>query len=130
MFNEDGGSCTIITKCSEEDAEFKDLEQLYWSQNKLKIGKLRSFRKLQNKEILDNLLNFINVKFNNEQKKEILGTYVYTPDNLIKVILILLRIRVKITVIMKRETGCGKTTLSELLKSCSFHYRQRIFMAS
>ena len=114
VFNEDGGSCTIITTCSEEDAEFKDLEQLYWSQNKLKIGKLRSFRKLQNKEILDNLLNFINVKFNNEQKKEILGNYVYTPDNFIKVILILLRIRVKIPVIMMGETGCGKTTLIEM----------------
>ena len=114
VFNEDGGSCTIITTCEEKDIEFKNLEKLYNSQN-ASVEKLRSFRKLNKDQILDNLLRFINVSgLNEEQKKSILGTYVYTPDNFIKVVLILLRLRVKIPVIMMGETGCGKTTLIEM----------------
>ena len=111
VFNEDGGSCTIITTCKESDIEFKNLEKLYNSQN-ISVERLRSFRKLNKDEILEYLLRFINVKLNDKQK--ILGTYVYTPDNFIKVVLIHLRLRVKIPVIMMGETGCGKTTLIEM----------------
>ena len=49
--------------------------------------------------------------FTEEKIKDILGSYVYTPDNFIKVVLILMRIRVNIPVIMMGETGCGKTAL-------------------
>jgi len=113
VFNEDGDSCTIITTCPENDSEFKTLQKLYNIQNKRET--LRSFRDLGNEEILNNLLNFLNVSgFDDKQKKKILGTYVYTPDNFIKVVLILLRIRVKIPVILMGETGCGKTTLIEM----------------
>ena len=113
VFNEDGDSCTIITTCPENDSEFKTLQKLYNTQNKRET--LRSFRSLGNEEILNNLLNFLNVSgFDDKQKKKILGTYVYTPDNFIKVVLILLRIRVKIPVILMGETGCGKTTLIEM----------------
>ena len=115
VFNEDEASCTIITTCSEKDIEFKDLENLYNSQNTQNTKKLRSFRNLENNEILDNLLSFLNVSgFNESQKQKILGSYVYTPDNFIKVVLILMRIRVKIPIIMMGETGCGKTTLIEM----------------
>ena len=33
VFNEDGGSCTIITTCEENNIEFKNLEKLHNSQN-------------------------------------------------------------------------------------------------
>ena len=133
VFNEDGNSCTIITTCSEKDPEFKDLQNLYRSQNlelladkihrkntkepkeKKEYQKLRTFRELSRNEILDNLLNFLNVSgFTEEQRNEILGTYVYTPDNFIKVVLILMRVRVGVPVILMGETGCGKTTLIEM----------------
>ena len=55
------------------------------------------------------LLRFLNINsLTNEQKKAILGTYVYTPDNFIKVVLILLRRRDKIHIIMMGETGCER----------------------
>ena len=133
VFNEDEDSCTIITTCSENEDEFKDLEKLYYSQsidyhrikNNLKIEnmikkipkdkKLKNFRELKGNEILDNLLSFLNVSgLDEKKKKEILNSYVYTPDNFIKVVLILMRLRIKIPVIMMGETGCGKTTLIEM----------------
>ena len=43
--------------------------------------------------------------------EEISGNYVFTADNFVKMILILLRIRSNIPVIMMGETGCGKTSL-------------------
>ena len=43
--------------------------------------------------------------------KEIAGSYVFTADNFVKMVLILLRIRANIPVIMMGETGCGKTSL-------------------
>jgi len=66
------------------------------------------------KEILD-LNNPIDEKeiSKSEKKnlKEIAGTYVFTADNFVKMVLILLRIRANIPVIMMGETGCGKTSL-------------------
>ena len=128
VFNEDGDSCTVITTCSEKDEEFKDLERLYNTQNaefisskyrtkslgNINYKKLQRFRDLSRQEILDSLLGFLNVAFNDDDRKKILGTYVYTPDNFIKVVLILMRIRARIPVILMGETGCGKTTLIEM----------------
>ena len=47
--------------------------------------------------------------------EEIAGSYVFTADNFVKMILILLRIRANIPVIMMGETGCGKTSLIRML---------------
>ena len=45
----------------------------------------------------------------------IVGKYIFTPDNFIKMILILLKIRANIPVILMGETGCGKTSLIKML---------------
>ena len=84
--------------------------------NKLnKISKLKNIKNLDDKEILNMITNFLGVQNLSEQKlNEIIGNYVYTADNFIKVILVLLRIRSKVPVIMMGETGCGKTTLIEM----------------
>ena len=55
--------------------------------------------------------------------EEIANNYVFTPDNFVKMILILIRIRSNVPVIMMGETGCGKTSLirklSEMLNNGS-----------
>ena len=125
VFNNDNLSVTILTTCSEKEDEFKNLEKLYNSQDieyqKLinqgikPKSKLKNLKNLDNKSILKMLTNFLDVKYSSEQEiKKIIGNYVYTVDNFIKVILILLRIRAKVPVIMMGETGCGKTTLIEM----------------
>ena len=131
VFNNDGNSVTIITSCNENEEEYKNLEKLYNSQNieyqnlryrgildnnnLNQIPKLKNIKNIDYQNILNILLNFLNVNGLSEAKtKQIIGTYVYTADNFIKVVLILLRIRAGIPVIMMGETGCGKTTLIEM----------------
>ena len=43
--------------------------------------------------------------------EEILGNYILTPDNFIKMIIILLRIRENVPIILMGEPGCGKKSL-------------------
>ena len=119
VFNEDGNSVSIIATCSENEQEFHILEQLYNSQN-FDNTKLKNFQKLESQEILNSVLNFLDCKIDENKIQKILGHYVYTPDNFIKVVLILMRIRVKIPVILMGETGCGKTTLIEMASKLKF----------
>lgn len=114
VFNNDGNSVMFLTTCSEDEEEFKILEKLYNTQNPV-YKKLKNLKSLNDKDIFDMLLRFLDVNnLSEEELKNIIGNYVYTTDNFIKVILILLRIRAKIPVIMMGETGCGKTTLIEM----------------
>ena len=80
-------------------------------------------KKFEKKIFLEELRNILAVQnpVTNEEKRktnsnlksfeEITANYVITPDNFIKMVLILLRIRSNIPVIMMGETGCGKTFL-------------------
>ena len=79
---------------------------------KVNIPKLKVIKDWTDKEILEQLLSFLNVNgLSEDQIKNIIGNYIYTQDNFIKVILILMRLRSKVPVIMMGETGCGKTAL-------------------
>ena len=79
------------------------------------IPNLKNIKSLEPDEILEKLLMFLNVNgLSEKQMKFIVGNYIYTPDNFIKVILILMRLRAKIPVIMMGETGCGKTALIKM----------------
>ena len=114
VFNQDGVSVNIIATCDEKENEFISLQKLFNSQNIDETKKLKNFKKLSRKEILESVKIFLSCKLNNEDIEKYLGDYVYTSDNFIKVVLILMRIRAKIPVIMMGETGCGKTTLIKM----------------
>jgi hypothetical protein len=49
------------------------------------------------------------------EKNNLFASYALTPDNILKMILIILRIRVNAPVIIMGETGCGKTSLVRYL---------------
>ena len=74
-----------------------------------------NIKSLKSSQILDILLKFLNInEFNYEKKKKILDNFVFTPENFIKLILILLRIRAKIPIILMGDIGCGKSYLIEM----------------
>ena len=121
-------SFSIITNKKEKDPEYKSylrLKNCQRTKNEQIINKLTDYQSenfeqkdflRELKEILD-IENPINGKESISSNKrlksleEITKNYVFTPDNFVKMILILLRIRSNIPVIMMGETGCGKTAL-------------------
>ncbi|KAL3853050.1 hypothetical protein ACJMK2_016633 [Sinanodonta woodiana] len=74
---------------------------------------------LMNQEGLQDILQKVartNQNFiQKEELKEMAKYYALTPDNLLKMVLIMLRIRAHIPVIVMGETGCGKTSLIKYL---------------
>jgi hypothetical protein len=117
----DGESFSIITNKNQKDKEYINLLNLKNSQGTkndiLKsLPNQKNFTKIEFLEELKNILdvkNPIKAEPNSEWKsfEEITGNYVFTADNFVKMVLILLRIRSNIPVIMMGETGCGKTSL-------------------
>ena len=98
--------------------------------------KLKHYTEFDRQELfweeIKQILSLKNPVYNRDKKQEgegkklksieeIVGEYVFTADNFVKMILILLRIRENIPVIMMGETGCGKTSLirklSELINN-------------
>ena len=147
----EGQEFTIITKDKPNQEEYNKLLQLRKSfvilQNEIykSYGKndqieevpkeLKHYTKFKHQQFLEEIKQIFSLRnpvYTADKGKniegaelksieEIVGEYVFTADNFIKMILILLRIRENIPVIMMGETGCGKTSLirklSELLNN-------------
>ena len=120
----DGQLFSIITNKNKSDQEYKDLLAIKNSQSfdeKNMITELPDYKdeKFTKEKFLEELREILDI--NNPVKKgtgsdkisleEITDNYVITPDNFVKMVLILLRLRSNIPVIMMGETGCGKTSL-------------------
>ena len=118
-----GESFSIITNKDQNDKEYIDFLELKNTQAFTKndiVKKLPDYKKYSQKQFLEELKNILDIKNEVEKEKkrnellsleEIADDYVFTADNFVKIILILLRIRSNIPVIMMGETGCGKTAL-------------------
>ena len=128
---------SIFANKNNKDNEYGNLLKLYEQYKKYKkklkeknkdkdIDKLRRYDllyidKFEQKDFLVELKDILDIKNpieksdkNKSDKKsmeEIVGTYVFTPDNFMKMIFILIRLNANIPVIMMGETGCGKTSL-------------------
>ena len=115
-------SFSIITNKNKNDQEYKNLLSIRNSQarNKKDLVELPNYKKYNQIQFLQELKEILAIQnpvektTNNGDKislEEIAGNYVFTADNFVKMVLILLRIRANIPVIMMGETGCGKTSL-------------------
>ena len=112
---------SIITNKNKLDKEYKDLlliKNLQSFKDKEKIKELPDYKLYSQNQFLEELRNiFINnplekIKYSDKESlKEIAGNYIFTADNFLKMVLILLKIRANIPVIIMGETGCGKTSL-------------------
>ena len=137
----EGQEFSIISTCDPKEQEYKDLLELKRTpavihnlalHKKDKIPEsLNNYIAFKHKDFLKEIRDILNIKnpiYNSDKQnkylksiEEIVGDYVFTADNFIKMVLILLRIRENIPIIMMGETGCGKTSLirklSELINN-------------
>ena len=119
FFNEDIQTFSIITTSKPGEKEYNQLLKLYNSQLEFKEEvPLINYRELTHEEFIPQVKNILNLNtLSLEQMKKIIGSYCFTSDNFIKMILILLRTRAGIPVILMGETGCGKTSLIKMLST-------------
>ena len=121
FFNEDIQTFSIITTSNPGEPEYNQLLKLYNSQmnvQKNDIKQLIDYRSLSHDKLISEVKNILNLNtLSEEQIRKIIGSYCFTSDNFIKMILILLRIRAGIPIIMMGETGCGKTSLIKNLSA-------------
>ena len=140
LINEDGQSISEIITCKENTEEYNLLKAIYNSDLPDEKRGVPDYSKMKPKDFLIqvknvlNLFNPIDIEESSSQKEykgkilrtieSIVGSYVFTSDNFIKLILISLRLRTNIPVIMMGETGCGKTSLIRIiaeLKDIAMH---------
>ena len=128
FFNRDGGSLSIISNNDKNDSEYKDLQQLFNSQNKEGeiLKDLIDYKKCTHEQLLEEIIKIFSLDTSdgtnkamniNDLKKicEELDNYIFVADNYIKMVRILLNIEAKIPLVLMGETGVGKTKLLEML---------------
>jgi energy-coupling factor transporter ATP-binding protein EcfA2 len=122
---------SIISTCKKNSNEYNELHSLYNSGtlDKKNFIDLIDYKNIDNIKFLEEIKKVLNLKnnvkitetkfkYNNielENLEKITDKYVFTADNYIKMILIILRIRANIPIIMMGETGCGKTSLIKII---------------
>ena len=123
-----GENITIIPTCAKNSEEDKFLTNLNYLIKIKPNGKLSELSmnlkypiKMNSQELMDELLDLIGGRrLSLDIVNKILSEYALTPDNFIKMILILDRINCDIPVILMGETGCGKTSLIKILANIIF----------
>lgn len=109
---------TVSVLYREMSAVPKNIVDLLQSQHFLRGGDfhLDDFSKMTHKELLERLERICRISpFPSTMP---FPDYVLTADNLLKMLLLLLRIRAGIPVVIMGETGCGKTSLISFLAIC------------
>ena len=119
--NETSINFKIILSNNVKKDEYMTLNELYNSQPNNNFEPLKKPKDKTEKELLDDLLdlfgaeNDIKKKEYSDEIKKIFPTYVFTTDNYIKMIHILMKTRANVPIVMMGETGCGKTSLIKML---------------
>ena len=126
FFNQDGQSFSIISNNNKNDKEYKDLKEL-WNSNNYTGGvrELVDYKNMNHEDFLEQIKILFSLdNMSLEQLKSLcekLGNYIFVADNFIKMVRILLNIQAKIPVILMGETGVGKTKLLEMLATLYGH---------
>jgi midasin (ATPase involved in ribosome maturation) len=92
--------------------------------NKKELWELPNYALMNSDDFLNRVTHLLNLRRRIKLPtgeytdiKTILDSYVFTMDNFLKMILVILRLRAKIPVILMGETGCGKTSLIRALSA-------------
>jgi hypothetical protein len=90
-----------------------NVEKVLESQVVRGIKELEDFNNFTQKQLQEKLEMIACMK--QSEKVNLFQSYALTPDNILKMILIILRVRVNVPVIIMGDTGCGKTSLVRYL---------------
>ncbi|XP_033124618.1 uncharacterized protein LOC117122951 [Anneissia japonica] len=88
-----------------------NISKLFETQMKRKLPDYNNMSQTKLHTILEKVCRSTRVPFKKEKLQALRQNYALTPDNLLKMILVHMRIKAHIPVIIMGETGCGKTTL-------------------
>ena len=95
------------------------LGEMIFDENKIKELNSRLLEETKKEELNSKIYNPDNItedrKLYMAKLAKLNGNYVYTRDNFIKSVIILMKIKASIPVILMGETGCGKTSLLKML---------------
>ena len=106
------------------------VKKLLESQKMKGDKELDDFNKFTQKQLQEELEKIACMKV--VKKSNLFESYALTPDNILKMVLIILRVRVNVPVIIMGETGCGKTSLVRYLANtcgvelCTFSFHAGI----
>ena len=116
-------SQTIAAFYRDRDGVPQNVSELLKSQVvKEKSKELDDFKKMSHEELHRKLERIARTKSGVPVGSGFSG-YALTPDNMLKMILIILRVRANVPIIIMGETGCGKTSLVEYLaKTCEIPF--------
>ena len=106
----------------------QSVEKLLKSQGVKGNRELEDFKTLTQEQLQEKLEKIACTKLMNQTN--LFSTYALTPDNILKMILIILRVRANAPVIIMGETGCGKTSLVRYLaNTCGIRFQTFNFHA-
>ena len=130
FINLDGGSVSIITNNEKNEKEYKDLLEFWNSENfdYREIIPLINYKEyFQSEFFIDKIKILFSLdSLGFEEIKKILGDYILTFDNFIKIIRILLNIEAKLPTILMGETGVGKTKILEIISLLYFKGKNKM----
>ena len=121
-------SQTIAAFYREKDHVPRNVSDLLKSQIvKGRSKELDDFKKMSHEELQKTLERIVRPQHGQQQAEENvqngISGYALTPDNMLKMILIILRVRANVPIIVMGETGCGKTSLVEYLaRTCQIPF--------
>ena len=105
-----------------------NVEKLLQSQEVRERTELEDFNQFTQEQLQTKLEKIACMKV--VEKKNVFSGYALTPDNILKMILIILRVRANAPVIIMGETGCGKTSLIRYLaNTCGVQFHKFDFHA-
>ena len=95
------------------------IRALFEGQLKREMQDFMQMDQTQLQNLLQKVARTNKLSLTKERLKELRADYALTPDNLLKMVLIMLRVKSQIPVVIMGETGCGKTSLMRYLAAFS-----------
>lgn len=93
------------------------VQKLFESQMKRSLQDFSAMKQVELQNMLQRVARTRPNSLTQKQLSELSKNYALTPDNLLKMVLIMMRIQSKVPVVIMGETGCGKTSLIRYLAS-------------